>query len=89
MPFQLAWATHPSGPTGLADGLELKGAPTRIGESTPRRSMVSNALVPPLPHACAELGYTSANIGSRPILNQGRSLHNCLTSISFCTYDES
>ena len=36
MPFKSARATHPSRPTGLADGLELESTPTRDGESAPR-----------------------------------------------------
>src|SRR4051812_14392300 len=36
VPFKSARATHPSGPTGLADGLELESTPTRNGESAPR-----------------------------------------------------
>lgn len=72
MPFQSARATHPSGPTGLADGLELKGAPTRIGESTPRRPQWRTHWFPRSRAVHAGLGYTSANIGSQPAGKQGR-----------------
>ena len=40
VPFKSARATHPSRPTGLADGLELESTPTRSGESAPRHSTV-------------------------------------------------
>ena len=72
VPFKSARATHPSGPTGLADGLELKGAPTRIGESTPRRRRKRTRWFPRSRARCAGLGYTFANIKSGATKNQGR-----------------
>jgi hypothetical protein len=87
VPFQSAQATHPSGPTGLADGLELKGAPTRIGESTPRRPQWRTRWFPRSRAVYAGLGYTSANIGSQPAGKQGRPLFFGLRSTGNGTYE--
>src|SRR4051812_32176167 len=51
VPFNVARATHPNRPTGLADGLELESTPTRNGESAPRHPQLRDALVPPLPRS--------------------------------------
>src|SRR5215207_1914780 len=89
VPFQSARATHPSGPTGLADGLGLKGAPTRIGESTPRRPQLRTRWFPRSRAVHAGLGYTSANIESQPADKQVPVCFYRLTSIADATYEHS
>ena len=58
MPFKSARATHPSRPTGLADGLELESTPTRSGESAPRHPLSRTRWFPRFRARGAELGYT-------------------------------
>ena len=60
MPFKSARATHPSRPTGLADGLELESTPTRIGESAPRHPQCGCVGSPAPTPSGAELGYTAS-----------------------------
>lgn len=70
VPFQSLRDTRPEPPTRLADGLGLESAPTRNGESAPRRPRLRTRWVPRSRKQVAGLGYTSVTIEPRRLLGQ-------------------
>jgi len=92
VPFKSARATHPSGPTGLADGLELESTPTRDGESAPRHLRLAMPRqmrwFPRFRTTGAELGYTPITIKWWKFRVQGQRRKPLQVTAAAWTYDD-